>query len=87
MSRWLQRLSSKSAVDNRSSSKRQVHAHSIASDKITAQCHYTTLLSSYNDLTDREEELCRRSYQLIVWKLQLLERETSLTQVSYSSPI
>jgi len=93
MSRWLQRLSSGSlrskarlpeAVTGSTCSKRKVHAQSItsnrSSNKSSTESHYAALLSSDNDFTDREDELCRRSYQLVVLKLQTSERETSLTQ-------
>lgn len=89
MSRWLQRISSGSrvpkAVSGSNCSKKEVYAQTTTKAGITTRCH--ELFLSDNGLDDREDELCRRSYQLVVLKLQLSERETSLTQVRYSSPI
>lgn len=40
------------------------------------------LLYQAKELADREDFLSERSHQLLIWKLKLLEEDTSLAQVS-----
>lgn len=44
-----------------------------------------TILGSIEDLNDRENELSKYSYHLLIWKLKLLEDETTLSQVTSAS--
>lgn len=78
MSRWVQRLRSMSGgSEERERPNRQVHA---------ALMGYSTKLHRLKKLNDREEELSKRSHQLLTLKLQLLEAETSLEQVRLIKP-
>ena len=86
MSRWLHRLSSRPKVIS-NVPKGQVQAAGQTTtyrENVMAWLANTTLPmdSRAKQLADREDVLSDQSYQLLVWKLKLMEEETSLTMVN-----
>ena len=91
MSRWLHRFNSSStrrSLEESNRPKQKVQAPNNHNQNQNHSCPgYPTVAANWpllrlnKALHDREEELSDRSYQLLIQKLQLSEKETILAQV------